>query len=82
MFMKYKQGKVDFCVLMDPVKARGEGFLAMQCHSEKKKRPPHGTIIDTYQNSNNSLLAVLFLSVDSFIQCLYTKVADLREWVE
>lgn len=40
MFMKYKQGEVDFCVLMDPLKARGEGFLAVQCHSEKKKDLP------------------------------------------
>lgn len=79
--MKYKQGEVDFCVLMDPLKAGGEEFLAMQCHSEKK-RPPHGTIIDTYQNSNNSFLAVVFLAVDSFIQRLCTKVADLRKWVE
>lgn len=38
MFMKYKQGEVDFCVLMEPLKARGEGFLAVQCHSEKKKK--------------------------------------------
>ena len=40
MFMKYKQEEVDFCVLIDPLKARGEEFLAAECQSEKKKTSP------------------------------------------
>ena len=40
MFMKDKQGEIDFCVLMDPLKAKGEGFLAGQCYRGKKKTSP------------------------------------------